>query len=150
MNDLNDEKRTPQTEPTPQTSRNGAAAPFFAHSTDTENRSNWHLLSSHLAGSAKQCTAFAQRFGVGEIGRVAALLHDVGKYSREFQEYLRGGTRVEHSTAGAKIASTRWPGPEARAHTQNHRDGLLAIVVLLSGAGSAAAQTAAWYRYREP
>ena len=43
---------------------------------------------------------------------MAGLLHDVGKYSREFQARLSGEVgRVDHSTAGAKVALDRY-GPK--------------------------------------
>ena len=53
----------------------------------------------------------------------AALWHDLGKFSLEFQKYIKdkqisphstetvelnGGKKVDHSTAGAKHASTHW------------------------------------------
>ena len=45
------------------------------------------------------------------MGAVAGLLHDVGKYSSEFQRKLRGAaTRVDHSTAGAQVAEQLYPG----------------------------------------
>lgn len=43
------------------------------------------------------------------MGRVAGLLHDLGKYSSQFQARLQGdGQRVDHSSAGAKIAAQRY------------------------------------------
>jgi CRISPR-associated endonuclease/helicase Cas3 len=42
------------------------------------------------------------------VGPRCGLWHDLGKYSREFQAYIRGltpGTKVDHSTAGAKYAN---------------------------------------------
>ncbi len=99
---------------TPENHADRARDCCYAHSTGTQDRSDWHLLSAHLQDSATRSAAFAARFGVADIGHVAALLHDVGKYSRAFQAYLRGGARVEHSTAGAKIAAERWRGPVGR------------------------------------
>lgn len=56
----------------------------------------------HLNGTAKLCGEFASHFGAEEMGGFAGKSHDIGKYSREFQERLKNnGKRVDHSTAGA-------------------------------------------------
>jgi CRISPR-associated endonuclease/helicase Cas3 len=53
----------------------------------------------------------AAKFGAGEWGHVAGLLHDLGKYSGAFQARLEGlSGRVDHSTAGALEAGKRWQG----------------------------------------
>lgn len=49
-------------------------------------------------------------FGATQLGEVAGLLHDLGKYTQEFQQRLRGGSRVDHATWGARVASERF-GP---------------------------------------
>src|SRR5260221_3659438 len=62
-------------------------------------------LIEHLELVAALCEQFAGRFGAGSWGRTAGLLHDTGKFSREFQAYIRGltpGATVDHSTAGAQ------------------------------------------------
>jgi CRISPR-associated endonuclease Cas3-HD len=52
---------------------------------------------------------FAERFKAGELGYMAGILHDVGKYSAEFQAKLDGKKqRVDHSTAGAKEVVARY------------------------------------------
>lgn len=74
---------------------------YYAHSKDTF-KSEWHLLKNHLMDTAKAAETFAKRFGAGELGYVAGLLHDVGKYSEDFQKRLQGEKiKVNHSTAGA-------------------------------------------------
>lgn len=55
----------------------------------------------HLAGTAKLCAGFAQRFGEEERGHLLGLAHDIGKCSNEFQRRLNGGPKVDHATAGA-------------------------------------------------
>src|SRR5262249_17514747 len=53
--------------------------------------------------------ANAAKFGAAELGCLAGLLHDVGKFSKEFQRRLVGDpARVDHSTAGALIAVENW------------------------------------------
>lgn len=84
---------------------------YFAHSSGTPDRATWHPLSAHLGETGRRAAAFLERVGAGDMARVAGLLHDLGKYSRSFQERLHGDPRrVDHSTAGAKIAVERY-GP---------------------------------------
>ena len=75
-----------------------------------------HLLRDHLTGVADLAGRFAAAFGEEEMGRLLGLYHDVGKYSREFQTYIRADEAekkkrrgsVDHSTAGAQeIAKLR-------------------------------------------
>lgn len=66
---------------------------------DSEQTLQKHLISvSELAGK------FASEFGEKEPGKLVGLYHDIGKYSKEFQRYIRQESkeRVDHSTAGAR------------------------------------------------
>jgi len=68
------------------------------------------LLCDHLTGVADLAGRFAAAFGEEAMGRLLGLYHDIGKYSREFQAYLRADEeekkrrrgRIDHSTAGAQ------------------------------------------------
>lgn len=81
---------------------------FFAHSGKEADRSDWQSLHEHLEGVAKLASERAAKFNTHEFGRIAGLLHDIGKYSSEFQDRLAGDpTRVDHSTAGAQLAIER-------------------------------------------
>jgi CRISPR-associated endonuclease/helicase Cas3 len=81
---------------------------FYAH-TKGEDKRNWQKLKDHLTAVADMSRAFAGRFGAGELGYMAGILHDTGKYSAEFQARLDGkNSKVDHSTAGAKEAAARY------------------------------------------
>ena len=70
---------------------------------------HWHRLSEHLHGTGMRAAGFLDAVGEADIGRVAGLLHDLGKYTQEFQARLAGGNQhVNHSTAGAKVAVDRF------------------------------------------
>lgn len=84
---------------------------FFAHSSDRADRTNWQLLAEHLAAVGRLAAGFAAYFSAEELAQVSGLLHDLGKYTREFQLRLSGDFGpVDHSTWGARIACERY-GP---------------------------------------
>lgn len=62
-------------------------------------------LSQHLSQTADLAKQFADLFHAGDWGYFCGLLHDIGKYSEEFQERIHGRKiKVDHSTAGAQEA----------------------------------------------
>ncbi len=76
-----------------------------------------HLLSTHLANTAKRAEVFAGKFWSGEWGNVLGLAHDAGKGRRAWQEYiyLKSGYneeahlegkvgKIPHAIHGAVIA----------------------------------------------
>lgn len=71
---------------------------YLAHISDDQRK---QTVLEHLEGTAALSSHFAKSFGAEEIGRLAGLAHDIGKYSDAFQRRLQGGSRVDHSTAGA-------------------------------------------------
>ena len=62
-------------------------------------------LKEHLEGTAKLAGKFAKAFGNEDWGYTCGMLHDIGKYSNEFQKKIieNGNQRVDHSTAGAQL-----------------------------------------------
>jgi CRISPR-associated endonuclease/helicase Cas3 len=78
-------------------------------------------LEKHLVGVSEIAKTFAMKVGLGMQGEVIGLLHDLGKYSDEFQTYLQSAVglinpdedefvdaeglkgKVDHSTAGAQL-----------------------------------------------
>lgn len=75
---------------------------YYAHSTDRQDKYDWQFLKDHLENVADIASGFSREFNAKEFGYSAGLLHDIGKYSPEFQRRLDGAKiRVDHSTAGA-------------------------------------------------
>src|SRR5690606_4632301 len=73
---------------------------FYAHSTADKNRCIWQRLDEHLLGTSRLAEQFGEPIGIARAARLAGLLHDLGKYSRECQARLAGASeRVDHSTA---------------------------------------------------
>ena len=59
-------------------------------------------LRDHLLGTAKLAGEFAEAFDESAFSELIGRYHDIGKYSNDFQTYIRngGGKKVDHSTAG--------------------------------------------------
>ena len=49
-------------------------------------------LKEHLEGTAQLASEFAAKFGKEEWGYCCGMLHDIGKYSSEFQRKIRRDT----------------------------------------------------------
>ena len=61
-------------------------------------------LKEHLENTAQLAGKFAKEFDAYDWGYCAGMLHDIGKYSDEFQERINGSNKkVDHSTAGAQL-----------------------------------------------
>lgn len=84
---------------------------YYAHSTDSPEQLDWQPLADHLQTVAELAAQRAERFGMADAGRVAGLLHDLGKYSDRFQRRLTGSSeRVDHAVGGANVARERFKG----------------------------------------
>jgi len=85
-----------------------------------------HDLAEHLRETARLACDFASAFGGGDWAYLAGLWHDIGKYSADFQKYIRnaGGLekveahietgskgRINHSSAGALLAIKKFDLP---------------------------------------
>lgn len=101
----------------------------WAHTAEGPEGPRVHSLREHLEGTAALARRFASAWGAADWGALAGRWHDLGKYSRAFQRYIRESsgverrdahieesddepaasrpTRVDHSTAGAQHAQ-RW------------------------------------------
>lgn len=75
---------------------------YYAHSTGGD-RSYWQKLIDHLHHTALLAKGLGEKIGLGQYSYIAALYHDIGKYSEEFQKRLAGGKLiVDHSTKKSK------------------------------------------------
>lgn len=82
---------------------------FFAHSGRDEDRRDWQLLADHLHNVGRLAGERAASFGMAEAARAAGLLHDLGKYTDDFQRRIAGdAVRVDHATHGAIQAVERY------------------------------------------
>jgi CRISPR-associated endonuclease/helicase Cas3 len=77
-------------------------------------------LIEHLEGASALASRFAAKVGLSEVGALIGLLHDFGKYSKDFQSYIKSSQgklepdddeyvdasnmrgKIDHSTAGAQ------------------------------------------------
>lgn len=83
---------------------------YYAHTKDDVDESEWQLLKDHLIETANKAFELGEDAGISEIARAAGFLHDIGKYSEEFQARLRGSNkRVDHATAGAREVMKLFP-----------------------------------------
>ena len=55
---------------------------YLAHRGDNGEE---QTIQQHLSGTAHLAGKFAEAFGAQEMGFCEGMLHDIGKYSKEFQ-----------------------------------------------------------------
>jgi CRISPR-associated endonuclease/helicase Cas3 len=110
------------------------AAEFLAH-LQPDGRS--HLLLDHLVSVSEAAERMSGKIGIGAAGAAIGLLHDLGKYSGDFQRYLRcmqpdqdtevqepKRGMIDHSTAGAQ---TIW----RRLKRRGIQDGIVGEILAL-------------------
>lgn len=84
---------------------------YYAHTKEGADESQWQPLIDHLQNTANLASQSGLDSEVAQLAYLAALFHDIGKYSQEFQCRLRGKKiRVDHSTAGAKELMEKFRG----------------------------------------
>ncbi|MFQ5852028.1 MAG: CRISPR-associated helicase Cas3' [Candidatus Binatia bacterium] len=92
---------------------------YIAHRREKDGATQ--TLEDHLLGVANIAKSLAAKIGFEEQGELIGLLHDLGKYSKEFQTYIQSAVglinpdeddfvnarglkgKVDHSTAGAQL-----------------------------------------------
>lgn len=76
---------------------------YFAHSLKDKPEAEWQPLDAHLKQVAALACVRGEKFGAGKLATLVGLLHDLGKYSQEFQNYIAGiGESPDHASAGAQ------------------------------------------------
>lgn len=77
---------------------------YYGRKAEIEGETTYQLLKEHLENVAELCEEFISPITSKKIGIVLGYLHDVGKYSEDFQRRIRGeNIRVPHADGGAKI-----------------------------------------------
>jgi len=94
---------------------------FYAHNANGNPPDKWQPLEEHLTEVSLICRQLAEKIGVPNAGELLGLLHDFGKYSQQFQNYIQSATgmlnpdlddeyvdakalkgKIDHSSAGAQ------------------------------------------------
>ncbi len=92
---------------------------FIAHRRESDQTAQ--TVCEHLEEVSLICRCLAEKLGVPDAGELIGLLHDFGKYSQQFQSYIKSATgmlnpdidddfvdaqalrgRIDHSSAGAQ------------------------------------------------
>lgn len=82
---------------------------FYAHSTPNPDQSDWQSLENHLGNVGRMAAERAHWFGADALAHISGTLHDLGKYTLQFQGRLKGEVpRVDHATWGAVVAKDRY------------------------------------------
>ncbi len=82
---------------------------YVAHVKNEGGKITVQPVAEHLRNVSDYCRENLRDIGLGSLGAVCGLLHDMGKYSHAFQTYICGAAEgesaprgsVDHSTAGA-------------------------------------------------
>ncbi len=92
---------------------------FIAHYREKDKKPQ--TVAEHLLQVSQKTGKFASIIGLKEVGELIGLLHDLGKYSEEFQNYIGSATglidideenyvdkigkkgKIDHSSAGAQV-----------------------------------------------
>ena len=109
-----------------------------------KNDNTEHLVEDHLQGVGRLAAQFAGKLNLSSAGELIGLVHDLGKLSKEFQDYIRseiglemcdeddnvdaGGRRgkVDHSSSGAQYI---WRTLSARGPLELRLAQILALCV---------------------
>lgn len=80
---------------------------YYARNRKTDNQ--YQLLETHLLETSELASKFGEDFSLSELLKLAGLLHDFGKYTKSWQQYLEDSIAGEkrenkdHATAGGQF-----------------------------------------------
>ena len=117
---------------------------FIAHVRRTDREAH-QTLESHLRGVGCLSEQFGAKFGLSQHGLLIGLLHDLGKYSADFQNYILSATgllnqdedeeyvdakglkgKIDHSTSGAQVV---WSALSAQSQKGQFAGQVLALCI---------------------
>ena len=91
---------------------------YIAHIRKKNDGFEIQSMDDHLKGTHDFASSFASKFHNKEWGGLLGLWHDLGKYSQEFQEYIKVNSgyedgerlgKTDHTSAGAILAKENFP-----------------------------------------
>lgn len=85
---------------------------YIAHTRQSDGTQQ--SLQTHLDEVAEICKALAVKIGMEEAGELIGLLHDFGKYSRDFQNYIRSATGLFDPDHGRRLCRCQSPKRQDR------------------------------------
>ena len=74
----------------------------------SEDGARTQTIYEHLSGTAELAGTFAAPFGAQKEAAYAAQLHDIGKFSINFQKRLHGGDPRSEERRVGKECRSRW------------------------------------------
>jgi CRISPR-associated endonuclease Cas3-HD len=89
----------------------------------------WQRLSTHLRNVAELAERFAKPLDLGAEARLAGLLHDLGKYSKRFQDRLHDNSihGINHWAAGTAHAGETLKQLTVAFAVEGHHTGIPAL-----------------------
>lgn len=90
---------------------------FIAHKTDDRTQ----MLESHIDGSTKIARRIGRKCGIENIVALCAMIHDTGKATADFQNYIIGNSTSagEHAYSGAKLLKELFKADDAYSKALN-------------------------------
>ena len=90
-----------------------------------EKSSEIQYLENHLENTAALAEIFTSKIGLQDVGRLIGLLHDLGKATDIFNEYIKAETDLkrgdlDHSTAGAQYLYAAYQDEQEAAPSTIH------------------------------
>ncbi|OKP80616.1 hypothetical protein A3842_12045 [Paenibacillus sp. P3E] len=112
---------------------------YIAHIRESDRKVQ--TVTEHLLGVQVLAEGYGEKLGVSHIAGLAGMLHDMGKYTEEFRNYIlqavyhpeappkRGS--VDHSTAGGKLLFEQYHSlPKDLSNKQDHMNKMILAEVV--------------------